>query len=175
MTDDVARSLVRYLHEGGFLVTLPYGPWPLLYDDSRKSDSHGITDLLELGVDNGFDQPKTGTELNFYVNKSALLGLPATTPYPTDGDLRFRPASRTRVPSPDYYVPLAQLWDGQMHFQGDAAAYIQHRTPPLSPGKTLYVWARTAETFGPDEFYPSLFGFIAKNLNVTLSALPIAK
>src|SRR5262249_22133588 len=35
-TDDGTRSLVRYLHEGGFLVALPTATWPLLYDDSRK-------------------------------------------------------------------------------------------------------------------------------------------
>ncbi len=165
VTDDVTRSFVRYLHEGGFLVSLPpASPWPLNYDDSRKMIPFCITDKLALGVDNGFDQPPPGTELKFYVNKSALSGLPPTAPFPTSGDLRFRPANRSRVPYSDYYLPLVQLWDSQMHPQGDAAVYIQHRTAPLSPGKSIYVWMRTPEALGPDEFYPSLYQFISTKL-----------
>lgn len=165
VTDDVTRSFVRYLHEGGFLVSLPpASPWPLTYDDSRKMTPFCITDKLALGVDNGFEQPAAGAELKFYVNKSALSGLLPTAPFPTNGDLRFRPASRSRIPSADYYLPLVQLWDAQMHFQGDAAVYIQHRTAPLSSGKSIYVWMRTPEALGSDEFYPSLYQFISTKL-----------
>lgn len=163
-TDDVTDALIRYLHQGGFLVSLPTGPWPFYYDDSRKGIPYAITDKLALGVDNGFDQPPAGAGLKFYVNKSALLGLPHTAPFPSFGDLRFRPASRRRVPSGDYYLPLVQLWDNRMHFYGDAAVYIQHETYPLAPGKCIYVWMRTAEALGPDRFYPSLFQFISTKL-----------
>jgi hypothetical protein len=166
VTDDVTASLIRYMQEGGFLVSLPpSSPWPLHYDDSRKGvPPLCITDSLGLGVDNGFDQPPAGTELKFYVNKSALSGLPPTASFPTSGDLRFRPASRSRVPYNDYYLPLVQLWDAQMHFQGDAAVYIQHNAVPLLPGKCIYVWMRTAEALGPDKFYPSLYQFISTKL-----------
>jgi glycoprotein endo-alpha-1,2-mannosidase len=164
VTDDVTWSLIRYLREGGFLVSLPVGTWPMLYDDSRKGIPFGITDKLELGVDNGFDQPTAGTELKFYVNTNFLLGLSSTAPFPTTGDLRFRPANRSRVPSVDYYLPLVLLWDAQMHHQGEAAVYIQHRTALLSPGKSIYVWMRTPEALGSDEFYPSLYQFISTKL-----------
>lgn len=164
ITDDVTRALARYLHEGGFLASLPIGTWPLLYDDSRKGIPHGITDILDLGIDNGFEQPPAGTELKFYVNKTALLGLPPTALFPTNGDLRFTPARRSRVAASDYYLPLVQLWDAQMHSQGDAAVYIQHRSASLSPGKSIYVWMRTAEALGSDEFYPSLYQFISTRL-----------
>jgi hypothetical protein len=164
VTDDVAQSLVRYLHNGGFLVSLPMGTWPLLYDDSRKGVPYGITDTLALGVDNGFEQPPVGTELIFYVNKSALSGLPPTAPFPTNGDLRFRPANHSRVPPADHYLPLVQLWGNQTQFYGDAAVYIEHRSVPLWPGKSIYVWMRTAECFGPDKFYPSLYQFISTKL-----------
>jgi len=163
----VNRALVRYMHEGGFFVCLPVvgASWPLYYDDSRKGIPYAVTDMLALGIDNGFEQPPAGTELKFYVNKTALPGLPPTAPFPTDGDLRFRPARRSRVSAAsDYYLPLVQLWDAQMHFQGDAAVYIQHRTAPLSPGKSIYVWMRTAESLGSDEFYPSLYQFISTKL-----------
>ena len=167
VTDDVTQSLIRYMHEGGFLVSLPSGsPWPLHYDDSRKSSPPVcITDNLGLGVDNGFEQPPAGTDLKFYVNKTALLGLPSTASYPTNGDLRFRPANRLRVPHADYYLPLVQLWGNQSQFYGDAAVYIEHRSVPLWPGKSIYVWMRTAESLGTDEFfYPSLYEFISTKL-----------
>lgn len=124
----------------------------------------GITDKLALGVDNGFEQPPAATELKFYVNKAALSELPPTEPFPTKGDLRFRPASRSRVPAADFYLPLVQLWDAQSHFHGDAAVYVQHGAAPLSPGKSVYVWMRTPEALGPDKFYPSLYQFISTKL-----------
>jgi glycoprotein endo-alpha-1,2-mannosidase len=164
VTDDVTRALVRYLHEGGFLVCLPTGTWPLLYDDSRKGVPHGITDILDLGIDNGFEQPPAGADLKFYVNKQALFGLPSPVSFPTNGDLRFRPINHSRVSPYDFYQPLVELWDGQKHYVGDAAAYVEHRTPSLLPGKSIYVWMRTAEALGPDEFYPSLYQFISTKL-----------
>lgn len=165
LTDDVTHALVLYMHEGGFFVSLPYGPWPFHYDDSRKGTPPlCITDSLGLGVDNGFESPRAGTDLKFYANKTALFGLPPAAAYPSDGDLRFRPASRSRVSTADYYLPLVELWGDQSHFYGDAAAYIEHRSQPLWPGKSIYVWMRTAEALGPDEFYPSLYEFISTKL-----------
>jgi len=166
VTDDVTRSLISYLHEGGFLVVLPHdGPWPFHYDASRKSTPPlCITDTLDLGIDNGFEEPPAGADLKFYVNKKALLGLSSPVPFPTNGDLRFRPINHSRVSPYDFYQPLVGLWDGQKHFEGDAAAYVEHRTPALSPGKSIYVWMRTAEALGPDEFYPSLYQFISTKL-----------
>jgi hypothetical protein len=165
-TDDVTQSLIRFMHEGGFLACLPYGgPWPLHYDVSREgAPPICITDNVGLGVDNGFDDPPGRTGLQFYVNQSVLFGLPLPADYPADGDLRFRPANRLRVPKADYYLPLVQLWSDRTHFYGDAAVYIEHGSLPLWPGKSIYVWMRTAEAIGPDKFYPSLYEFISTKL-----------
>jgi hypothetical protein len=163
-TDDVTRSLVRYLHEGGFLVALPTATWPLLYDDSRKGISYGITDTLALGVDNGFDQPPNGIELSFHAKTNVLFGLSPTASFPKSGDRRWRPARRTRVPPADIYVPLIQLKDNAGDGQGDAVAYVEHRVPSIASGKTLYVWMRTAGAFDPDIFFPSLYNFISTRL-----------
>ena len=78
----MTRALIRYLHEGGFLVALPFGTWPLLYDDSRKGIPYGITDTLSMGVDNGFDQPPGGMELMLQAKTNVLFGLPAVAPFP---------------------------------------------------------------------------------------------
>jgi hypothetical protein len=59
---------------------------------------------------------------------------------------------------------MTQLWGDQNQFYGEAAVYIEHRSEPLWPGKSIYVWMRTAEAIGPDEFYPSLHEFISTKL-----------
>ncbi len=164
-TDDVTRALIRYLHEGGFLVSLPVmgSTWPLYYDDNRKIP-YCITDKLALGVDSSFEEPPKGVEFTFYAKTNVLFTLPAAVPFPRAGDLRWRPANRARVPAADIYVPLVQLKDNTGKSYGDAVAYIEHRTPSLAGGKTLYVWMRTSEAFGPEVFLPSLYQFISTRL-----------
>jgi hypothetical protein len=167
VTDDVTQALVRYLHQGGFLICLPTtGPWPIYYDDSRNGIPFNITDKLALGVDSGFDKGPGGPELKLFVNKSALHGLPPIATFPSGGDVRFRPASRLRVPNADYYLPLVQLWGDQTTFYGDAGVYVEHRSLLLRPGKSIYIWMRTAEAIGPDKFYPSLYEFISTKLKM---------
>jgi hypothetical protein len=165
VTDDVSRALFRYVREGGFLVTLPVGsPWPLHYDDSRKSKPYAITDKLALGIDNGFEDRPAGIELTFHAKTNVLFGLNPTAPFPKSGDPRWRPSQRKRVPAADIYVPLIYLRDNGGKSHGEAASYIEHRTPSLAGGKSIYVWMRTAEAFGPDVFYPSLYQFISTRL-----------
>ena len=106
-TDDVTRALIRYLHEGGFLVALPYGTWPFLYDESRDGWP-GITDTLALGVDNGFERPPGGVESPLLCQNECAVRAAAMAPFPTTGDLRWRPANRRRDPGPDIYVPLVE-------------------------------------------------------------------
>jgi hypothetical protein len=163
-TDDVTRALVRYMRQGGFLVSLPTGTWPLYYDDSRKGIPHAITDTLAMGIDNGFERPPSGSDLSFHAKTNVLFGLRATAAFPKTGDLRFVPTRRTRVPATEVYTPLVQLKDNAGNWQGDAVSYIEHRTPSLSGGKSLYVWMRTAESFGPEVFLPSLYQFVSTRL-----------
>ena len=92
------------------------------------------------------------------------LGLQPTSMYPANGDLRFRPAIRSQAASYDYYLPLVQLWDAQMRFQGDAAVYIEHKSAALYPGKTIYISMQTPGALGSDKFYPSLYLFISTKM-----------
>jgi hypothetical protein len=173
VTDDVTSALVRYLHEGGFLVALPIGGvWPFFYDQSRGDQPDKISDKLGLGVTGAWDTPPAGSDLKFYPNKMDLIGLPPMAKYPTNGDLRFRPALRSQVASYDHYLTLVQLWDKRTHYQGDAAAYIEHEAAPLAPGKTLYVSLQTSEAFSSDKFYPSLYQFISTKLKPPSSPIP---
>lgn len=163
VNDDVTRALIRYHAQGGFLVILPNAPWPFLYDDSRRSQPHGISDVLATSITGSPDMPPEGT-LSFRVRTNILFGLSQNAPFPTVGDLRFTPASKTRVPAADAYAPLVQVVDESGRSIGDAAAYIEHRGRPLAPGKTIYVWMRTPEAFGSADFTVSLFQFAASRL-----------
>ena len=154
---------LRYLREAGFLAVLPMAPWPFLYDDSRKGAAYAITDKLALGI-TGWDPTNFLSHPKFYVNTNALRGLQRVVPFPGAGDLRWTGATPKRVPPSELYGSLVQLRDEQGHSVGDAVVYIQHRTPSLSPGKTLYVWMRMPELLGKNEFYPSLLQFISTKL-----------
>ena len=106
----------------------------------------------------------TSNKQSSAIQSQRRVSLPASVPYPVKGDLRLRPAVRTRVPSYDIYRSLVDLRDGRGRTYGDAVAYIEHRTLPLSPGRTLYVAMRAPDAFGAAHFYPVLFDFIAAKL-----------
>jgi glycoprotein endo-alpha-1,2-mannosidase len=160
---DVKKALIRYLRDGGFFVSLPFQPWPMYYDDSQGGKPAAITDDLRLGVDSWPGLPAPSA-LTFQVNTNALPGMQRTFPFPTTGDVRWSGTSRKRVPTYDTYVPLIQLQDFQGRYFGEGAVYVEHKTLPISPGKTIYVWMRTAEVIGEDKFYPALFEFISTKL-----------
>jgi hypothetical protein len=164
VTDDVTRALVRYHSRGGFLVCLPSGTWPFLYDDSRGGQPKAISDILSIGVTGAWETPPAGPALTFHVRTNILFGLPSTAPFPKIGDLRFRPATKTRIPASDVYVPLVQLKDNTGKVYGDAVVYIEHREIPLARGKTIYAWMRTPEAFGTQDFLLSLYQFVSTRL-----------
>jgi hypothetical protein len=164
VTDDVTRALVRYHSRGGFLVCIPSGAWPFLYDDSRGGQPKAISDILSIGVTGAWETPPAEVALTFYAKTNILFGLQPTAPFPKTGDLRFRPATKIRVPATDAYVPLIQLKDNTGKVHGDAVVYIEHRETPLSPGKTIYTWVRTPEAFGSQDFLLSLYQFISTRL-----------
>ena len=160
---DVKRALVRYLSEGGFLICIGTAPWPLYYDDSRDGKSFPITSDIGLPISGGWEQPPR-QPLTFHVNTNALHGLPESALFPSNGDLRWRPAVSGSVTNGDIYESLVQLNDSQGHSHGDGVAYVEHKIAPLAPGKTIYVWMRMPDVYGEDEFLFSLFEFVGGKL-----------
>lgn len=163
ITDDITRALVRYHSGGGFLVMLPSAPWPFLYDDSRGGRPAAISDTLATGL-TGWKETPPEVVLTFHARTNILFGMPVKVPFPNTGDRRFVATTKTRVPAADIYVPIVQLRDNKGGIQGDAVTYIEHRQPPLVPGKTLYSWMRMPELFGKPEFLLSLFQFVSSRL-----------
>ncbi|HID06423.1 MAG TPA: hypothetical protein EYP10_04665, partial [Armatimonadetes bacterium] len=60
-------------------------------------------------------------------------------PFPTKGDLRWRPIVNT-FSDRDVYVPLITLKDEEGRSYGDGAALIEIRTGKLKGARLLYVW-----------------------------------
>ncbi|MAF10942.1 hypothetical protein CMK11_10885 [Candidatus Poribacteria bacterium] len=153
---DVDEALRRYLASGGLLVCVSSGPFPF-YSDGEGAVNSAAS--LGLPVTQGWERPPTDAGLRFDMDTDVLTGVDASGPFPSAGDLRWRPASQELTDADDVYVPLARLVgrDGQTF--GDGIAYVEHRASEPIGGKTLYVWMRMPDVIGVDRLYPALFSF----------------
>ncbi len=160
---DVEKALQRYLVADGFLMSIPFQPLPFNYDINTRRVAP-IANKLGLPIAQGWERPPEGAVLTFHMNQQALPGLPATAAFPATGDLRWRPATRSLAGKEDFYLSLADLTDANGQSYGDAIAYIEHKTPPLTRGKTLYAWMRMPDLPGMDQALFALFRFAGERL-----------
>ena len=161
---DVLPALQRYLASGGFLLSMPdQQPFPFYYD-STTGKPQVIANQIGLPVRQGWEKPPADAQLEFHFNTNTVPGLPLTAPFPTDGDLRWRPAVRAAVGRDDLYVPIASLFDSNGRSFGDGIAYVELRSPPLTGGRTLYVWMRMDDVGGKDKLLPAIFKFVGEKL-----------
>ena len=154
--NDVQQALQRYLSQGGFLISIPHLAWPFYYDDSAGKPAP-ISSQIGLPVAGGWERPPDAS-LSFNINK-ALPGIPRKIAFPTGGDLRWRAAKPEAVNKEDLYLSLAELKDTLGKSYGDGLAYVEHRTPPLRNGKTLYVWMRMPDALGVNDGLFAIFQF----------------
>jgi len=159
---DVIEGLQRYLRAGGFLVSMPYMPFPFYYDDSVGKPAIAATQV-GLPVTGGWEQPPKNAILHFQIDTRLLPGLPGRARFPNSGDLRWRPAKSGRLHGARYQA-LATLVDAQGKSQGDGIAYTELGTPPGQGGRTLYVWMRMLDTLGPSKALPALWEFIGRKV-----------
>ena len=175
---DVERALERYLGEGGFLMALPSQPFPFYYNESGDtvvaagrlgfpiagSGASRRGEVPEGARVAGWESPPEGAALTFHVDTEALPGVTATAPFPSAGDLRWRPASPALTASEDLYMPLARLKGADGRSYGDGMAYIEHRGAAPRSGKNLYVWMRMTEALGVNETLFAVFRFAAQKI-----------
>jgi hypothetical protein len=160
---DVVPALQHYLAQGGFLISLPNGPFPFYYD--MVSDKAApVADRVGLPVKQGWELPPDGAQLTFQFDTHALLDFPAKARFPSNGDLRWRPAVRDATNPGDTYVPLAWLTDANGRGYGEGMAYVEHRTPPLQGGRSLYVWMRMSDVVGQDRLLEDVLKFAAAKI-----------
>jgi hypothetical protein len=173
--NDVVQALQRYLRQGGFLLAVPFQPYPFFYDETGNSRNVAREVGLPIAGSaprrdsaparpnlRSWETPPADLSLEFHVNTRQLTGLPAVAAFPPDGDLRWRPATEAILESSDTYVSLATLKDSDGSDYGDGIAYVEHRSAKLAPGKTLYVWMRMPEVLGRDATFAALFRFASQ-------------
>ncbi|MGD1085608.1 MAG: glycoside hydrolase family 99-like domain-containing protein, partial [Verrucomicrobiota bacterium] len=160
---DVVPALQQYLAQGGFLISLPSGPFPFYYD-TVSDKAAPVADRVGLPVRQGWELPPDGAPLGFQFDTNALLGFPAKAPFPSNGDLRWRPAVQDAANPGDVYVALARLTDANGRSYGDGMAYVEHRAPPLQGGRTLYVWMRMSDVVGQDRLLWDVLQFAAAKM-----------
>jgi hypothetical protein len=169
----VDRALVRYLRGGGVLLALSHMPFPFYYDrDGTVNNAHlfGLPiagsggDPLAAGALVGWEQPPDVEDLHFEVDTGALSGLPERVPFPTAGDLRWRPASAAALAAGDVYVPLAWLTDAQDREFGDGIAWIERRASEPVGGRALYAWMRMDDLLGGPALHAALLRFVGERL-----------
>jgi hypothetical protein len=160
---DVVPALQQYLAQGGFLISLPNGPFPFYYD-TVSDKAAPVANRLGLPVKQGWELPPDGAQLTFQFDTNALLDFPAKARFPSNGDLRWRPAVRDATNPGDTYVPLAWLTDANGRGYGEGMAYVEHRTPPLQGGRSLYVWMRMSDVVGQDRLLEDVFKFAAAKI-----------
>lgn len=164
---DVDQGLIRYLRGGGCLALIPAGPMPLHYDENRKPVN--TTEKLGLplsvgGKEGGWETPPQGVKLHFACDTVALPHLPREFPFPTSGDLRWRPLKRERLAPGDLVVPLIELGDDKGAGYGLAAAYVEHRESEPKGGRLLYLWFGLAETEQGETLLYDVYALLARQL-----------
>lgn len=169
---DVDAGLIRYLEGGGLLISMSAGPYPFYYDERNAPAVSAGRLGFPIGASGpeaervrGWESPPASVKLHFELDGRALKGLPSQVPFPTHGDGRWRPASRSSpagIAQEDVYVPLARLLDSEGRFYGDGIVYVEHRASRPRGGKNLYVWMRFLDIVDPRVFVPALFGYAAE-------------
>jgi glycoprotein endo-alpha-1,2-mannosidase len=153
---DVDKALADYLAVGGFLLSLPSGPWPFYYDESgnvvNRSAQFGLT--LRMG----WDKLPTAT-LRLTVRNDALKHFsgPVPSALSTIADQRWRPFYPQ---DQKQYIPLLTMQKGSGENLGDAIAYAE----PRWGGRVLYVWFALLETTDAESILPDVFTFAAEKL-----------
>ena len=167
---DVDEGLLRYLKAGGFLLVLPSGPMPFHYDAERGAvASHrklGLP-LSVSGPGGGWEEPPEGTDLKFVQAGRRLTNVPATFPFPAQGDRRWRPFRRSKLAEGDTLLTLLELRDAAGNHYGDAVAYVEYTSSEPKGGKVLYVWFGLLDSPHGEALLHDLYAFVAETVRGT--------
>lgn len=152
---DVDDALAAYLKAGGFLVALPAMPWPFYYNNTGQAVNHSGRFGLTLRI--GWEQPPADARLRFVQPEHRLRHVPEQFPFPTAGDLRWRPFF---AGDQIKHTSLLQLNDGDKNYLGDAVAYAQSG----GGGKILYVCFNLLEGSHSELLLYDIFDFMADRI-----------
>ena len=154
-TGDVDDALVGYLRGGGCLLVLPALPWPFYYDQDNQAVNGSGRFGLTLRI--GWERPPRGSRFHFVQPKRYLPHISEQFPFPTSGDLRWRPFFAGEGAK---HTSLLQLRGGDEDYLGDAVAYVE----PSGGGRILYVWFGLLDGPYAEALLYDVFDFTATRL-----------
>ncbi|MGQ9488721.1 MAG: carbohydrate-binding family 9-like protein [Armatimonadota bacterium] len=159
---DGERAMLNYLQKGGTLVVSPTQPYPFYYNERGTptifapkigmpisgSGAEGREDYLKGKEVRGWERPPEGVSLHFVRNPSQQIvtGLPEEFPFPTDGDLRWRPMVNIWSEQEATYTPILTLKDGSGKEYGEAIALVEFKQGDFRGSRILYIWHRLIAT-----------------------------
>lgn len=159
---DGERAMLNYLRKGGTLVVSPTQPYPFYYNERGTptvfapkigmpisgSGAEGREDYLKGKEVRGWEKPPEGVSLRFVRNpgQQIVTSLPEEFPFPTDGDLRWRPMVNIWSEQEAVYTPVLTLKDIAGKEYGEAIALVEFKQGEFRGSRILYIWHRLIAT-----------------------------
>ncbi|MCL5283720.1 MAG: hypothetical protein M1330_03280 [Armatimonadetes bacterium] len=134
---DAADALVQYLHNGGTLILMAGGPWPLFYPvgPGGQMAAAPLTGRLGLPLVNTIETlPSESLQIEEVPGQTVFTGLPKTITYPNDNP-RLRAITTSTFPAGVQYQPIYRVVGASGKDYGVAAALL---TFP-GGGRILYI------------------------------------
>ncbi len=134
---DAAQAFKRYLDQGGTLLLIGQGPYPMAYGNGPNGyrDNNLFPTTLGLPIYNAIETLPQNVPTIHGDTEATDWGLPSTLPYPY-GDSRLRSINRSEIAENIRYTPFYRVVGPNGKNYGDAAGMI--RLP--SGGRIIYFW-----------------------------------
>lgn len=155
---DGDRAMLEYLRRGGILLVSPTQPYPFYYNERGTpvvfapkigmpisgSGAEGREDYLKGKEVRGWEKPPQGVSLRFVRNpdQQVVTNLPDEFPFPTDGDLRWRPMVNIWNEQEARYTPILTLKDNMGKEYGEGIALVEFKQGDFRGARVLYIWHR---------------------------------
>jgi len=108
------------------------------------SGAEGREDYLRGKEVRGWEKPPQEVSLRFVRNPNQRIvnSLPEEFPFPTDGDLRWRPMVNIWSDQEAQYTPVLTLVDNTGKEYGEGIALVEFKRGELRGSRILYIWHR---------------------------------
>jgi hypothetical protein len=155
---DGDRAMLNYLRNGGTLLVSPTQPYPFYYNERGMPvafapeigmpisgrGAEGREDRLRGKDVRGWERPPQGVSLRFVRNpkQQIVTSLPEEFPFPSDGDLRWRPMVNIWDEEEAQYTAVLTLKDSADKEYGEGIALVEFKGGEFRGARILYVWHR---------------------------------
>jgi hypothetical protein len=155
---DGDKAMLEYMRRGGTLLVSPTQPFPFYYNERGTPvvfapkigmpisgrGTEGREGYLKGKEVGGWEKPPQGVSLRFVRNpkQQIVTNLPDELPFPTDGDLRWRPMVNIWDEQEAHYTPILTLQDGTGKEYGEGIALVEFKSGDFRGARILYIWHR---------------------------------